>query len=66
MLVDGLLVCDANPCHSLVAQLAQEQGVLSQGQLSMWLTGIHMHTSALPEFVTELLVSSFVLGEAQV
>ncbi|KAK8394732.1 hypothetical protein O3P69_005901 [Scylla paramamosain] len=55
MLVDGLLVCDSNPCHVLVAQLAQDQGMLSQGQLNMWLTGLHMHTSALPEFVTQLL-----------
>ncbi|MPC16708.1 Apolipophorin [Portunus trituberculatus] len=60
ILVDGLLVCDANPCHSLVAQLAQDQGMLSQGQLNMWLAGIHMHTSAHLEFVTKLLVFSTI------
>lgn len=56
VLLDGLLVCDATPCHGLVARLASEQGQLTPGQVNMWLAGLHLHTSAHPSLVTQLLV----------
>lgn len=61
VLLDGLLVCDAAPCHSMVAKMAGVQGQLTPGQVNMWLSGLHLHSSVSPSLVTELLVSPLVL-----
>lgn len=65
-MLDGLLVCDATPCHGLVARLAAEQGQLTPGQLNMWLAGLHLHTAAHSSLVTQLLVRLLPCGSSVV
>ncbi|XP_050735467.1 uncharacterized protein LOC127007963, partial [Eriocheir sinensis] len=55
VLLDGLLVCDAMPCHGMVARLAAEQRQLTPGQVNMWLAGLHLHMAAHSSLVTQLL-----------